>query len=70
MEQCGIEAKRIRFATADDRNQWLNNCRSRKSRESGTATKTATIVLLGLTVLVLIGIVVEKKYGVFSPQTN
>ena len=70
MGQCGIDAKRIRFATADGRNQWLNDCRSRESRESGTATKTATIVLLGLTVLVLIGIVVEKKYGVFSPTTN
>ena len=70
MESCGIKAKQIRFATADGRNQWLTNCRSRQSRESGTATKTATIVLLGLTVLVLIGIVVEKKYGVFSPQTN
>ena len=69
MDECNMQSRSIRFASGNQRQKWISNCKSRENRESGKANRNGLIVIGGLTVLVLIGIVVEKKWGVFSPQS-
>ena len=66
--KCNIKSRNIRFASGDARQKWISDCKSRENRESGKANRNALIFMGGLTVLVLMGIVIQKKWGVFSPQ--
>jgi|TARA_R100000005_G_C5001487_1_gene208696 hypothetical protein len=63
-----MKSRNIRFASGDARQKWISDCKSRENRESGKANRNALIFMGGLTVLVLMGIVIQKKWGVFSPQ--
>jgi len=67
-QSCGMKAKNVRFASGESRQEWISDCKSKEARDSGRASKNAVIFMGGLTALVLIGIVLEKKWGVFSPQ--
>ncbi len=66
--KCNMKSRNIRFASGDARQKWISDCKSRENRESGKANRNALIFMGGLTVLVLMGIVIQKKWGVFSPQ--
>ena len=66
---CNQQSRQVRFSSGETRSKWISDCRSRENRESGKANRNALILIGGLTVLVLIGIVIEKKWGVFSPQS-
>tara|TARA_R110000824_G_scaffold40986_7_gene122427 strand:+ start:13963 stop:14172 length:210 start_codon:yes stop_codon:yes gene_type:complete len=68
MKTCNQSSRAIRFASGDARQEWISSCKSRENRESGKANRNALVFMGGLTVLVLIGIVLEKKWGVFGPQ--
>jgi len=64
-----MQSRSIRFSSGQTRQRWISDCKSRENRESGKANRNALILLGGLTVLVIVGIVLEKKWGVFSPQS-
>ena len=66
--KCNMKSRNIRFASGDARQKWISDCKSRENRDSGKANRNALIFMGGLTVLVLMGIVIQKKWGVFSPQ--
>lgn len=66
--KCNQKSRSIRFASGDARQKWISDCKSRENRESGKANRNALIFMGGLTALVLIGIVLEKKWGIFSPE--
>jgi hypothetical protein len=66
--KCNMKSRSIRFASGSARQTWISDCKSRENRESGKANRNALVFMGGLTALVLIGIVLEKKWGVFSPQ--
>ena len=66
--KCNQKSRSIRFASGDTRQKWISDCKSRENRESEKANRNALIFMGGLTALVLIGIVIQKKWGVFSPE--